>query len=105
MIAGKREAANEARAVHTLFPGFVFRNHFRFAAVVVAFTSSSSKSTCRRGRAMNHSLIDADGNTHVKIAAVALVASVVFMAVVSMSGLPRWDSVAVHGPVVKATPT
>ena len=53
----------------------------------------------------NHSLVDADGNTHVKIAAVALVASVVFMVVVSMSGLPRWDSVAVHGPVVKATPT
>jgi hypothetical protein len=53
----------------------------------------------------NHSLIEADGNTHVKIAAVALVATVVFMVVVSLSGLPRWDSLAVHGPVVKATTT
>jgi hypothetical protein len=51
----------------------------------------------------NHNLIDADGNTHVKIAAVALVASVVFMAVVSLSGVARWENVAVHGPVVKAT--
>jgi hypothetical protein len=51
----------------------------------------------------NHSLIDADSNTHVKIAAVALVASVVFMVVVSLSGVARWESVAVHGPVVKAT--
>jgi hypothetical protein len=51
----------------------------------------------------NHSLIDADSNTHVKIAAVALVASVVFMAVVSLSGVARWENVAVHGPVVKAT--
>jgi hypothetical protein len=53
----------------------------------------------------NHSLIEADGMTHVKIAAVALVATVVFMVVVSLSGLPRWDSLAVHGPVVKATTT
>ena len=53
----------------------------------------------------NHSLIDADGNTHVKIAAVALVVSVVFMVVVSVSGVARWESVAVHGPVVKATTT
>ena len=37
----------------------------------------------------NHSLIDADGNTHVKIAAVALVASVVFMVVVSAAGRLR----------------
>ena len=51
----------------------------------------------------NHSLIDADGNTHVKIAAVALVASVVFMVVVSVSGFARWDSALTHGPVVKAT--
>ena len=51
----------------------------------------------------NHSLIDADGNTHVKIAAVALVASVMFMVVVAVSGVARWDSVAAHGPVVKAT--
>ena len=53
----------------------------------------------------NHSLIDADGNTHVKIAAVALVASVVFMVVVSVSGVARWDNLASHGPVVKATTT
>jgi hypothetical protein len=51
----------------------------------------------------NHSLIDADGTTHVKIAVVALVASVAFMVVVSVSGLARWDSIVVHGPVVKAT--
>jgi hypothetical protein len=53
----------------------------------------------------NHSLIDADGNTHVKIAAVALVASVLFMVVVSVSGVARWESVAEHGPIVKATTT
>jgi len=53
----------------------------------------------------NHSLIDADGNTHVKIAAVALVASVVFMVVVSVSGVARWDNLASDGPVVKATTT
>jgi len=51
----------------------------------------------------NHSLIDADGNTHLKIVAVAFVATVVFMVVVSASGLARWDSMLVHGPVVKAT--
>ena len=51
----------------------------------------------------NHSLIDADGNTHVKIVAVALVASVVLMLVVSVSGLTRWDNALVHGPIVKAT--
>ena len=53
----------------------------------------------------NHSLIDADGNTHVKIAAVALVASVMFMVVVAVSGVARWENVAVHGPIVKATTT
>jgi uncharacterized protein (DUF983 family) len=53
----------------------------------------------------NHSLIDADSNTHVKIAVVAFVASIVFMVVVSLSGLARWDSMLVHGPVVKATTT
>ena len=51
----------------------------------------------------NHYLIDADGNTHVKIAAVALVASVVFMVVVSVSGFARMDSAMTHGPIVKAT--
>ena len=53
----------------------------------------------------NHSLIDADGTTHVKIVAVALVASVVLMLVVSVSGLTRWDNALVHGPIVKATTT
>jgi hypothetical protein len=53
----------------------------------------------------NHSLIDADSNTHVKIAAVALVASIVFMVVVSVSGVARWEGVAEHGPIVKATTT
>ena len=53
----------------------------------------------------NHSLIDADSNTHLKIAVVALVASVMFMVVVSLSGMARWDSIAEHGPVVKATTT
>ena len=51
----------------------------------------------------NHSLIDADGNTHVKMAAVALVASVVFMVVVSVSGFARMDGGLTQGPVVKAT--
>jgi hypothetical protein len=55
----------------------------------------------------NHSLIEADSMTHVKIALVAFVASVVFIVVVSLSGLPRWDSMLVDGPgpVVKATTT
>jgi len=53
----------------------------------------------------NHSLIEADSMTHVKIALVALVATVVFMVVVSASGLARWDSMLVHGPVVKAKTT
>jgi len=53
----------------------------------------------------NHSLIEADSLTHVKIVLVAFVACVVFIVVVSLSGLPRWDSMLVHGPVVKATTT
>jgi hypothetical protein len=54
---------------------------------------------------MNHSLISASANTHAKIAALAVVASVVFMAVVSASGVTRSDSAPVHGPIVKATTT
>ena len=38
---------------------------------------------------MNHSLISASGNTHIKIAGLAVVASLVFMAVVSASGVTR----------------
>jgi hypothetical protein len=54
---------------------------------------------------MNHSLISASGNTHAKIAALAVMASLVFMAVVSASGVTRSDSAPVHGPIVKATTT
>jgi hypothetical protein len=54
---------------------------------------------------MNHSLISASGNTHAKIAGLAVVASLVFMAVVSASGVTRSDSAPVHGPIVKATAT
>ena len=53
----------------------------------------------------NLSLIEADSNTHLKIAVVAFVASCLFMVVVSLSGLARWDSIAEHGPIVKATTT
>jgi hypothetical protein len=53
---------------------------------------------------MNHSLISASGNTHAKIALLAVAASIVFMAVVSASGVTKSDARA-HGPVVKATTT
>ena len=54
----------------------------------------------------NHSLISASRNTHAKIAFLALAVSVVFVAVVSATGLPRSDSGArTHGPIVKATTT
>lgn len=53
----------------------------------------------------NHSLIGASGNTHAKIAALAFAVSVVFVTVVSASGVTRPDAVGAraHGPVVKAT--
>ena len=51
---------------------------------------------------MNHSLISASGNTHAKIAVLAVVASVVFVTVVSASGITRFDNATVHGPIVKA---
>jgi hypothetical protein len=54
---------------------------------------------------MNHSLISASGNTHAKIAALAVAASVVFVAVLSAGGVTRSDSAPVHGPTVKATTT
>jgi hypothetical protein len=50
---------------------------------------------------MNHSLISASRNTHAKIAFLAVAASIVFMAVVSASGVTKSDA-RVHGPVVKA---
>lgn len=53
---------------------------------------------------MNHSLINASGNTHAKIALLAVAATVVFMAVVSASGVTRADARS-YGPVVKATTT
>jgi len=53
---------------------------------------------------MNHSLISASGNTHAKIAGLALAVSLVFMAVVSASGGNTSDTSArAHGPIVKAT--
>jgi hypothetical protein len=54
---------------------------------------------------MNHSLISASGNTHAKIAALALAVSMVFMAVVAGSGVGRSDNTRAYGPVVKATTT
>ena len=54
---------------------------------------------------MNHSLISASGNTHAKIAALAVMASMVFMAVVSASVITKSDTAHVYGPVVKATTT
>jgi hypothetical protein len=54
---------------------------------------------------MDHSLISASGNTHAKIAALAVAVSMVFMAVVSASGMTRSDSAHAYGPVVKATTT
>jgi hypothetical protein len=53
---------------------------------------------------MNHSLTSASGSTHAKIALLAVAATVVFMAVVSASGVTKSDARA-HGPVVKATTT
>ena len=53
----------------------------------------------------NHSLISASRNTHAKIAAMAVVVSFVFLAVVSASGVTRSDGARTHGPVVKATTT
>ncbi len=56
---------------------------------------------------MNHSLISASGNTHAKIAGLALAVSMVFVAIVSATSVTRLDSSSarVHGPVVKATTT
>jgi hypothetical protein len=53
---------------------------------------------------VNHSLISANSNTHIKISALAIAASLVFVAVVSASATTRSDTTAhVYGPVVKAT--
>jgi len=54
----------------------------------------------------NHSLINASGHTHAKIAALALTVSLVFMAAVSGFGSSRTDVAVAHvyRPVVKASP-
>ena len=54
----------------------------------------------------NHSLISASGNTHAKIAALGIAVSLVFVAVISASGVTRSDSsTRSYGPIVKATTT
>lgn len=53
----------------------------------------------------NHSLISASGNTHAKIAALGIAVSLLFVAVISASGVTRSDSARTYGPVVKATTT
>jgi len=60
-----------------------------------------------KGRAMNnHSLISASGNTHAKIAALGIAVALVFVAVISASGVTRTDVTArSYGPIVKATTT
>lgn len=52
----------------------------------------------------NHSLINASANTHAKTAFLAIAASMVFMAVVSASGVTKSDARA-SGPAVKTTAT
>ena len=56
---------------------------------------------------MNHSLISASRNTHAKIAALAVAVSLVFVAVVSATGVTRSDTAGAraYGPVVKAVTT
>jgi hypothetical protein len=55
----------------------------------------------------DHSLINASGNTHAKMAFLALAASVAFMAVVSASGLANSAApgARAHAPVIKAVTT
>jgi hypothetical protein len=57
--------------------------------------------------AVNHSLTQANGSTHAKIALLAVAASLVFVAVVSAANVTRQDApgARVYGPVVKATTT
>ena len=56
---------------------------------------------------MNHSLINASRNTHAKIALLAVAVSMVFMAVVSATGVSKSDVSRApgFGPIVKATTT
>lgn len=55
---------------------------------------------------MNHSLTTANGKTHAKITLLALAVSLVFVAVVSASGVTRSDGTGArtYGPVVKVSP-
>ena len=53
----------------------------------------------------NHSLINASGNTHAKIALLGIAVSLVFVAVVSASGVSKSDGARAYGPTVKATTT
>ena len=53
----------------------------------------------------NHSLINASGNTHAKIALLGIAVSMIFMAVVSASGISKPEGARAYGPVVKATTT
>jgi hypothetical protein len=67
-------------------------------------TLGNEEMTTSTERPVNHSLINANGNTHIKIAALAIAASLVFVAVVSASATTRTDATAhAYGPVVKAT--
>jgi hypothetical protein len=52
---------------------------------------------------MNHSLINANGHTHAKIALLAVAVSVVFMAAVAGFGGKSEFAGGAHGPVVKAS--
>jgi hypothetical protein len=54
---------------------------------------------------MNHSLTQANGSTHAKIALLAVAASLVFVAIVSAAGVSRPDApgARTNGLVVKAT--
>ena len=54
---------------------------------------------------MNHSLTQANGSTHAKIALLSVAASLVFVAIVSAAGVTRSDApgARTYGPVVKAT--
>jgi hypothetical protein len=56
---------------------------------------------------MNHSLTQANGSTHAKIALLSVAASLVFVAIVSAVGVSHPDApgARAHGPVVKATTT
>jgi hypothetical protein len=49
------------------------------------------------------SLLNASRHTHAKIGLLAVAASLVFVAVVSASGLAKMDGARMSGPVVKAS--